>query len=48
MQIGHVVLPKGSPFAGQPLNETPTSVVTDPVLFYPFCGTHLQEEVDGA
>jgi hypothetical protein len=48
MQVGHVVLQKGSPFAGHPLSETQTLVMTDPVLFCPFCGAHLQEEIDSA
>ena len=45
MQIGHVVLPKGTALGGQPLSEEQTLVMTDSVLFCPFCGTRLQEEV---
>ena len=48
MQVGHVVLPKGSPFAGHPLSETQTLVMVDPVLFCPFCGDHLQEKTPDA
>ena len=46
MQVGHVVLPEGAAFAGRPLSEPQTFVMVDPVLFCPFCGTHLQESVD--
>jgi hypothetical protein len=46
MQIGHLVLSTGTVFAGAPLSEERTIVVTDRVLFCPFCGTRLQEEAD--
>jgi hypothetical protein len=45
MQVGHVLLPKGALFGGHPLSEPQTFVMTDPVLFCPFCGAHLQEKV---
>jgi hypothetical protein len=48
MQIGHLVLSQGTVFAGAPLSEERTIVVTDQVLFCPFCGTRLQEEADVA
>jgi hypothetical protein len=48
MQVGHVALAKGAIFAGKPLAEPQTFVMTDPVLFCPFCGAHLQENLDDA